>query len=187
MNINQPLSKKISLKPLISGVCEFLYKKIEASEHERGDISARFCLVELEQFFVQITINKTAQSNWFALSGLLEAKVTQKCVVTLEPVQKNINHSFELFLAKENISPKKIPEDQDFEFYYDDAVDIGEISAIELGLALDPYPRKPGVDLSSIDVNLKGIQVFNEQEFELLKKNNIQKPFSVLAELQRKE
>ena len=102
-------------------------------------------------------------------------------------MQKNINNSFELFLSKESTPPEQNSEQQDFEFYYDDEVDIGEISAVELGLALDPYPRKRGADVGSVGANLKGINVFGEQEFQSSKKINSQNPFSLLAELQRKE
>jgi hypothetical protein len=80
--------------------------------------------------------------------------VRQSCVVTLEPVDSLINESFERTyrtghghdssgrsLAEEDLSTP-LADDDDWEPLAGDSIDVGEVAAEELALALDPYPRR---------------------------------------------
>ena len=187
MEINESISNKISLKPLISGASKFIEKQFVASEKELLNLSKRFGLIKLESFEVKIKINRTVQAERFVISGILKAIAIQSCVVTLEPVQTNINSSFDLYLFQENLFPEQNSQYQEYELYHNDEVDVGEVSAAELGLLLDPYPRKPGANLNSVCANLEGIEVYREKEVKSLQRNNIQNSFSVLADFHREE
>ncbi len=90
----------------------------------------------------------------FALEAALEADIVQSCVVTLEPVKSHIARSFrrDLFLTptKPSLDLEVAPVDEDgreeiASLRYDLAVPILE----ELALAIDPYPRAPGVAFES--------------------------------------
>ena len=73
----------------------------------------------------------------------------------------------------------------DFEFYSGQKCDIGEIMAVELGLSIDPYPRKDGVSLKEVDPNLTGINLNNAEEYQANRAQNIKSPFLVLNNLKK--
>src|SRR5690606_3284983 len=94
------------------------------------------------------------------VTGSLSATVQQRCVVTLEPVTNDIDETFEAtfepvartrraatgkaidFDALESADP---PEPMT-----DGAADVGALAVEYLALAIDPYPRKPGVDVEQV-------------------------------------
>lgn len=85
--------------------------------------------------------------------GRLQARVLQTCGVTLEPMQTEIDHRFELKLlpAGSPNAPEQTEEsviDPDAEDPPDliegEEIDIGFIVVEQLALEIDPFPRKPG-------------------------------------------
>ncbi len=113
------------------------------------------------------------------VDGRFTAEVTQSCVVTLEPVDARVEGRFErrylpnAELKGEEAATDEIHVDPDGE---DPAevlcreIDLGEALVEELSLALDPYPRKPGVE-------------FAPEQDMVVKPDN---PFAVLAKLKGK-
>lgn len=94
----------------------------------------------------------------FNVSGEMRAKVTQICVVSLEPFESLIVEPIDVDFA----SPKEAAElsakwdaaqeAAHFELgedppdpIVDGQIDLGALAAEFLALGLDPYPRKPGV------------------------------------------
>jgi uncharacterized metal-binding protein YceD (DUF177 family) len=91
----------------------------------------------------------------------LKAKLTQICVITLEPFTAKIDdHAALRFVPAEKLredadigevdaetleGPDEIP-------YTGDTIDLGAALAEQLALSMDPYPRKPGAKLPP-DVN----------------------------------
>lgn len=91
------------------------------------------------------------------VSGEMRAKVTQICVVTLEPFDSEIVESIDVDFAPPDIlqssatSPAALgdeallaPDPPDP--IIDGKIDLGALAAEFLALGLDPYPRKPGVN-----------------------------------------
>jgi uncharacterized metal-binding protein YceD (DUF177 family) len=83
------------------------------------------------------------------VSGRLRATVGQTCVVTLEPIENEIDEPFELLFAPADAVPRGGLEpaadgDDGPEPLIDEAIDLGTIATEFLILAIDPYPRKPG-------------------------------------------
>jgi uncharacterized metal-binding protein YceD (DUF177 family) len=82
--------------------------------------------------------------------GNVSATVGQTCVVTLDPVENEIEEPIDLvFVPATAMSPSDhaevevTPEDAP-EPLIDGRVDLGAIATEFLLLAIDPYPRKPG-------------------------------------------
>ena len=91
------------------------------------------------------------------VEGRLEAQVTQNCVVTLEPVVQSVDERFvlefgetadvidvatgELVVVPDQDQPDPMPAGR---------LNIGELIAEQLALAIDPYPRKEGADLDAV-------------------------------------
>ena len=90
------------------------------------------------------------------VTGRVRARIGQTCVVSLDPIENDIDEAIDLIFAP----PEQIPELADL---VDDAaesdteipdppepienglIDLGRVATDALFLAVDPYPRKPDV------------------------------------------
>jgi hypothetical protein len=124
---------------------------------ERDDLAriAQWADIEaIDAFQAKIALRKMSASR-FALDVTLTADIVQNCVVTLDPLRSHIERVFtrELILTQVTPRPSKIidvepaPVDEDGReeiesLRYDLAVPVLE----EFALAIDPYPRAPGVE-----------------------------------------
>ncbi len=83
------------------------------------------------------------------VTGTLSATVGQTCVVTLEPIESEINEAVDLVFqpAADKGASADIGLDMhqpEIEPLTDGVVDLGALATEFLLLAIDPYPRKPG-------------------------------------------
>jgi uncharacterized metal-binding protein YceD (DUF177 family) len=89
-------------------------------------------------------------SNGLRLTGRVTATVVQGCVVTLEPVESEIDEAVDLtFLADPGLATaagglQSLDADEPPELLRDGTVDLGAVATEFLLLGIDPYPRKPG-------------------------------------------
>lgn len=120
---------------------------VEATPGECAAIARRLALLELRRLVAKGVLRPGAGGRW-TLSGRLVAEVTQACVVTLEPVPATVEDAFEISFV-----PMDEREDDEVDLTDADAeplpaggvLDVGEIVTQQLSLALDPFPRAPGV------------------------------------------
>lgn len=121
---------------------------IDATPTECAALARRFGLVQLDRLSAKGQAELGSGGQW-RLTGILTASVVQNCVVSLEPVSAEVEESFELDFTAKNDDD----EDGEVDLTVGDAeplpadgrLDVGEITAQQLSLALDPFPRKPGV------------------------------------------
>ena len=88
------------------------------------------------------------------VAGKLSARVGQTCVVTLEPIEKDIDEQIDLMFAPDEQIPRAdLVADEDAgdsdvpeppEPIVGGIIDLGRLAMDVLFLAIDPYPRKPG-------------------------------------------
>jgi len=83
------------------------------------------------------------------VTGTVSATVGQNCVVTLEPIESDIDEAVDLVFqpAADNGASADIGLDMDrpeIEPLIDGVVDLGALTTEFLILGIDPYPRKPG-------------------------------------------
>jgi len=149
-------SRRVSLArfeaaPDAQGPVDELVETIVADEGERAALAERFDLHAIDRFEATVRLRRRERGRIIVMDGTVSADVVQTCVVTLEPVPARVEESFETRFA---IGPAPPPpaelvlfldEEEAPEPLEDDALDIGELSAQYLSLALDPYPRAPGV------------------------------------------
>lgn len=84
--------------------------------------------------------------------GDLQAEVTQTCVVTLEDFDATLQETFRLrFVPEDEINDDVDLEDDDEVPFENNVLDLGEATAEQLGLALDPYPKAPGAELPEME------------------------------------
>ncbi|KEC55028.1 hypothetical protein [Bartonella koehlerae] len=113
------------------------------------------------------------------VKGLLQARIIQLCVITLEPLENILYENIEIVFISEdsNLIKQKISEDTGElfldvegldtpEVFYGDKIDIGAVMEEFFELSINHYPRKEGTHMSMIE---------NLEEYE--KKLS---PFSVL-------
>jgi uncharacterized metal-binding protein YceD (DUF177 family) len=123
---------------------------IEANEAERAALAARFDLLALDRLVADITLRRDAAG--IRITGQIDAAGAQPCVATAEPVPFLITEPVALLLTEslpEGDEIELADADLDSEPLTGDVIDIGEIAAQALALALNPYPRStapaPGV------------------------------------------
>ncbi|MBX2830896.1 MAG: DUF177 domain-containing protein [Rhodospirillales bacterium] len=135
--------------------------KIEANEKERAALAKRFELVSIDSLNAELTI-KVASNGEVTVRGPMSAQITQSCVTTLEPVPETVEDTVEVLFSP-HVSEDDLPSNPDDlenlseeelmallnqpEPLVDDKIDVGEVVAQFLAVAMDPYPRKDGAEL----------------------------------------
>lgn len=127
-----------------------ILREIAAEEDERRALAGRFGIVSIDALSARVALTRTAGGD-VGVSARIAARVVQECVVTLDPVDADIDEEVTLLfrpVAEETLAEKTvvIPADEDFEPFAGESLDIGEIVAVELALRLDPFPRSSGAD-----------------------------------------
>jgi uncharacterized metal-binding protein YceD (DUF177 family) len=89
------------------------------------------------------------------VTGKLSARIGQTCVVTLDPIESEIEEVVDLMFApldqiverddrEEDEGESGIEAEDQLEPIEDGVIDLGRLATDILYLAIDPYPRKPG-------------------------------------------
>jgi uncharacterized metal-binding protein YceD (DUF177 family) len=90
--------------------------------------------------------------------GRVSATVIQNCVVTLEPIENEIEEAIDLTFAPPVEAPPKAVEaaglqaldaEDPPEALHDGIVDLGAVAVEFLLLGIDPYPRKPDAQFTA--------------------------------------
>jgi hypothetical protein len=158
-----------------------------ATQSECNKLAERFGLPGIKSFTAQVKILPTQNAHTFKVEGKIQAEVIYICVVSLKPfpgqVEDNIIFNA-LKFSQSSHDKKEIELDLsggDFvdeeELDADDFLDLGEVLAQYLSLALDPYPRDPAeVEEGPIKASPSARQ-----------KGPIHKPFETLKALIKSE
>ena len=127
---------------------------IEATAGERAVLVRRFELLALERLSARFRLRRLEGQPLIWVAGDFEAEVSQACVVTLEPLPNQLAGSFSLLFS---LSPEAASDDGEIVVDLDAAdppepvppggINLGEILAEQLALALDSYPRAEGARL----------------------------------------
>ena len=165
-------------------------RTIEASAAECRALAARFDLVCINRLTATVRLRRVEGGRMVRVRGILNAEVVQRCVVTLEPVPAVASESFTAVFTPESHAPSADEDggavsvdldasDEDSpEAMVDGAIDIGELTAQHLSLALDPYPRRPGAVFGGLD---------DDGEEDDQESATTPGPFHALAALKRRE
>jgi Large ribosomal RNA subunit accumulation protein YceD len=142
-----PLSRPISVQHLPP---EGLEVTVEATPEERAALAKDFKLPAIHALAGRFRLSGTPKR--VHVDGVVEARVTQVCVVTLETFDDSIEETVEVdFAAPRAGSSGGGPEGLQYEPPDEIAgghIDLGALTAEFLALGLDPYPRKPGAEFA---------------------------------------
>jgi hypothetical protein len=149
---------------------------IEASPEEREALARRFDVPAILSLVARVKAVPWRRGG-VEVRGEVEAEVEQVSVVSLESFTSRVSEPLVRYFQAEN-APGHRPGVLSVESLEDEpdvisagAIDLGELAAETLALALDPYPRKPG-------------EVF-AQKGEDTAEDRPESPFGVLSRLKR--
>jgi uncharacterized metal-binding protein YceD (DUF177 family) len=132
--------------------------KLAANEKELRALAKEHDLVGVQSFKVDLLIKKWRKDG-VKITGRLTADITQHCVITLEPLISQIENEIDAVFVQEGSKLARPPLSSDGEIVIDydgadlpetfsgDMIDVGALAEEFFGLAIDPYPRKPGAVL----------------------------------------
>jgi uncharacterized metal-binding protein YceD (DUF177 family) len=126
--------------------------ELSADPAELSALARRFDLLELTSLRARGRLERRAPGDEIWFVGELEAEVVQACVVSLEPVPASVRQPIECGWRRvaSPIEPGAaaappalwLVDEDELEPLVGRTVDLGEMVAEELALALDPYPRR---------------------------------------------
>ena len=125
--------------------------KIVVTADEREAIARRFGLESLDRMTASATIWRL-DDGAVQLRIAFAADVVQHCVATLEPVETRVEGEEDILMDRTGANSVEVvidPTGDELEPLFGETLDIGEVVAEQFGLALDPYPRKTGVEFKS--------------------------------------
>lgn len=132
---------------------------VEADAKERAGLARLWNVLEVTSLKAVMSIARWKKDG-VRVKGHVSARIVQSCVVTLEPVETAIEEDFEQIFVPEGSKLARLvtddagemvldPEGPDLpESFTGDSVDAGEAVAECVALAIDPYPRKAGVEFA---------------------------------------
>jgi uncharacterized metal-binding protein YceD (DUF177 family) len=160
---------------------EYVFK---ANSDQRSALAGRFGCVEIIKFEVRAKIVPLPKEGHYSAIGRITGSVVQNCVVSLAPVVTELDQELNLALIPESegLDAQTDVDEEDVEFYSANMIDLGEIGAVEMALALDPYPRAPGVSVT--DLGPGG----DDKAYEVHEEGHIggNRPFEALAAIKKK-
>ena len=123
-------------------------RELRATGEECRALAQRFRLEGLERLASRLRILPWNRGG-IRVEGELQAHVVQRCVISLQPMPQDIAKGFVSFFAPpealDELSLEALPMEMEApEVIEADGVDLGELVAQQLCLALDPYPHLPG-------------------------------------------
>jgi uncharacterized metal-binding protein YceD (DUF177 family) len=131
-----------------------LHREFAASSNQRSALAALGGLREVKSVHASLDLTPMREGR-VHVAGHVKARVGQTCVVTLDPIENDIDEAIDLIFAP----PEQIPALADL---VDDAaesdveipdapepivgglIDLGRLATDALFLGVDPHPRKPG-------------------------------------------
>ncbi|OLP59947.1 metal-binding protein [Xaviernesmea oryzae] len=129
---------------------------VEADDRERAALAKLWQVLEIHSLVADVKLTRWKRDG-VKMAGRVRAKLVQACVVTLEPVEGDIDEQVEAIFVPEDSRLARIAANDSAEMFIDpdgpdmpdvfegDEIDIGAAVAEYAALGIDPYPRKPGV------------------------------------------
>jgi hypothetical protein len=133
---------------------------VEADQAQRRALAAEYELLSVENYRAELLVTPWKRHG-VKVTGRVEADITQACVVTLDPVPARIEEEVEgLFLPDDSklgrlgfeeggeiLLAAEGPDGP--ETFHGETIDVGALAEQFFGLAIDPYPRRPGASLDA--------------------------------------
>jgi uncharacterized metal-binding protein YceD (DUF177 family) len=126
-----------------------LHLDLQTDEHVRSGLAALAGVADIRR--LEAVLDVVRHGNGLRATGRVSATVGQTCVVTLEPLQNEVDEQIDVIFkppsagdAAEEELAGELETDEPPEVLSDGTADLGAVAAEFLLLGIDPYPRKPG-------------------------------------------
>lgn len=137
--------------------------RISPQDSDRARLVQRLGLLSLDELEADVALARESGQMKVHVTGQLRARLRQSCVVTLDPVEDEIEENFEAWFAdpdlavtlakvkhdrlvkKGRVEVPLLDELDDPEPIFDGKIDIGELVVQFLSLAINPFPQAKGV------------------------------------------
>lgn len=117
---------------------------VEATPEECATLSLDFGILGIRELVGRFRLK--GSTTRLAVTGTVEAQVTQACSVSLEPFEAPLREEVEVDFTSADALAGTDAEDADLpDPIVNGRIDLGVLTAEFLALGLDPYPRKPGI------------------------------------------
>jgi hypothetical protein len=154
--MNSPTSRKQSSTPdwnapvVVASVPETGRRlDLVADEATRNSIAKAAGLAALPRLEAGFDLTRQGAEG-LRVVGRVSASVVQNCIVTLEPIESQLDEAVDLVFLSD-VEPETDAVDLEAleasdppEAIRDGVIDLGAVATEFLLLGLDPYPRKPG-------------------------------------------
>ncbi len=150
--------------------------RLSADDDACAGLARRFDVMSLKDVRAHVTVERRRGGSVFFIAGSVSAIVTQACVVTLDPVETALDETFETYFAEGHqvISfPSAVksrgaghddpPHHHEMEIFGEEEspepviegqIDLGELCAQYLALAIPAYPRAGHADSLLAELNI---------------------------------
>ncbi|MFN0263442.1 YceD family protein [Tepidamorphus sp. 3E244] len=123
----------------------------EADEDARKELVETLELPGVSAVSAKLEIRRGPYRGW-RVTGTILADLSQVCVVSLEPFDVKVETELAVNFVPENefesiAAHAEDEEAEDIEPFENGDIPIGALIRDTISLSLDPYPRKPGVEL----------------------------------------
>jgi uncharacterized metal-binding protein YceD (DUF177 family) len=129
--------------------------QLSANERERAALAKLWGVRDVLSLSAELQIARWKKDG-VKIKGRVKAKIVQACVVTLEPVEAELDEPVEAIFVPEGSRLARIAANDSGEMILDpdgpdlpdmfsgDTIDVGVTVTEHAALAIDPYPRKQG-------------------------------------------
>lgn len=151
-----------------------------ASAEERDTIARALDLLACSDLVARYHVAPRGNGH-FRLTGTVNARIDQSCVVTLEPLTNEIAESFSVDYWPETEIPEPtggvvdVHDEPDLEPIIAGRIKVGRVVFECLAGAIDLFPRKPGVTFEASEAGAGGDDA-----------GKTDSPFAALAKMQSK-
>jgi hypothetical protein len=152
-NVQNPWSVPVAVEDIPE---TGLHIAVEAPAEVRAQIIKLAGLRELPRLTAAFDL--TRRGAGVHVAGQVKARVGQTCVVTLEPIESDVEEPFDLVFSPQPGGPitttddtgRKSGDGEPPEPLVGGKLDLGGIATEFLLLGIDPYPRKPGAEFAAV-------------------------------------
>jgi hypothetical protein len=132
---------------------------VEADPKELKGLAELWDVIEVKSLKADLQIARWKKDG-VRIKGRVQAELVQECVVTMDPVTALIDEPIEQIFVPEGSKLARIVTNEQAEMILDpegpdlpeqftgDTIDAGVAVAEFAALAIDPYPRKPGIEFA---------------------------------------
>lgn len=133
--------------------------RVEADERERAALARLWNVEAVNSLSAELQIARWKKDG-VRIKGTVSGEIVQSCVVTLEPVVSRLDSELEQIFVPEGSKLARIVTDEAGEMVLDpdgpdlpeaftgDTIDAGALVSEFAALAIDPYPKKDGVEFA---------------------------------------